>query len=154
MRQNLPLLPPRHHLSYVLAVVLWKSFPSFYHSCVCSHYSSSDVTTPDVPRDPKVSSSAFRLNLLGRPLLNTLAATRTDRLNEKRRRPWTIGVAGPAGAGKSSVAKHLKDFGGDRVRILEADLIGHQAYESVLCCFQHLITIPIVDLELIPTTRL
>ncbi|VDK86344.1 unnamed protein product [Dibothriocephalus latus] len=79
--------------------------------------------------EEKVSSSTARLQLLGRlirPPRSQAASGQGD-----RRRPYVIGLAGPAGSGKSSISRHLTDFGGERLSILPADQIAHGIYDIV-----------------------
>ncbi|KAL7063503.1 hypothetical protein AAHC03_02022 [Spirometra sp. Aus1] len=89
--------------------------------------SAEGLHCPSAWPEEKISSSTSRLQLLGRLLRppRSQAASGQDR----RRRPYVIGLAGPAGSGKSSICRHLADFGGERISFLPADQIAHAIYE-------------------------
>lgn len=75
--------------------------------------------------DFKFSSSTFRLNLLGRPLL-CLPSARV----KPKHASWVIGLTGPIASGKSTISRYLEDCAGDRVCLLNADPICRTVYES------------------------
>uniref|UniRef100_A0A183SYE9 CTP_transf_like domain-containing protein n=1 Tax=Schistocephalus solidus TaxID=70667 RepID=A0A183SYE9_SCHSO len=77
--------------------------------------------------EEKISSSTYRLQLLGRLLRSPRPQAASG--HDSRRRPYVIGLAGPAGSGKSSICRHLSDFGGERLSLLPADQIAHGIYE-------------------------
>ena len=66
----------------------------------------------------------LRLNLLGQPLRDGLS----ERTKPKNT-PWVIGLTGAVASGKSSVAKHLQGFAGDRLRVLNIEDICRRVLE-------------------------
>ncbi|VDD83257.1 unnamed protein product [Mesocestoides corti] len=84
----------------------------------------AQLSLPQSFADSKISSSTLRMDLLGRSLLS-----RPLKPSRPKGRPWVVGLAGPAGSGKSTITQHLKNLAGDRLHVLHADQIGHQIYE-------------------------
>nr|CDS31898.1 dephospho coenzyme A related kinases [Hymenolepis microstoma] len=66
--------------------------------------------------DSKISSSSLRLNLLGRCLLREYVEDR-----QPKGGTWIIGLTGCIASGKSSILKLLRDFSGDRIRVIDVD---------------------------------
>ncbi|BHF57225.1 hypothetical protein SprV_0100016600 [Sparganum proliferum] len=89
--------------------------------------SAEGLHCPSAWPEEKISSSTSRLQLLGRLLRPPRSQAASGR--DCRRRPYVIGLAGPAGSGKSSICRHLADFGGERLTFLPADQIAHAIYE-------------------------
>lgn len=87
-------------------------------------FSTDGITLPHDYTDFKFSSSTLRLALLGQLLKDPLSGR-----NKPKNVSWVIGLAGAIAAGKTSVARHLQHFVGDRLQILNGDEICQRALE-------------------------
>ncbi|VDQ04746.1 unnamed protein product [Trichobilharzia regenti] len=80
---------------------------------------------PFDPSDHKLSSSKVRFNQLG-DLLKPVSSNNNHQITSPFS-PYMIGLTGPAGSGKSSLAKRLAKLS-EQIHIIDCDRLGHEAY--------------------------
>nr|CAH8856657.1 unnamed protein product [Trichobilharzia regenti] len=92
---------------------------------------------PFDPSDHKLSSSKVRFNQLG-DLLKPVSSNNNHQITSPFS-PYMIGLTGPAGSGKSSLAKRLAKLS-EQIHIIDCDRLGHEAYVPGTSCHQALLS--------------
>ncbi|TNN08995.1 Bifunctional coenzyme A synthase [Schistosoma japonicum] len=90
---------------------------------------------PFDPSDFKLCSSKLRFNELG----NLLKPVNNINFDDSPCSPYLIGLTGPSGSGKSSLAKRLKNLS-EQIHIIDCDRLGHEAYTAGTPCHQALLS--------------
>ncbi|CAH8569025.1 unnamed protein product [Schistosoma margrebowiei] len=85
--------------------------------------------------DLKLCSSKLRFNELG----SLLKPVNNITVNNSSCSPYLIGLTGPSGSGKSSLARRLEHLS-DQVHVIDCDRLGHEAYIPGTPCHQALLS--------------
>ncbi|CAH8555428.1 unnamed protein product [Heterobilharzia americana] len=103
---------------------------------VCSENTLYESKTdPFDSSDLKLSSSKLRFSELG----NLLKPVNNTYQTNFRHSPYMIGLTGPSGSGKSSLAKRLQNLS-EQVHVIDCDRLGHETYVPGTACHQALLS--------------